>query len=68
MERFARLIQKAERDGNRLQITYVPEEEGEEWCVKFYPDPEESDYFYAYHCDLEMAATKLLDELREQNL
>jgi hypothetical protein len=68
MERFARLMQKARLEGYRLLLTYDPDEADEEWCVKLYPDRDESDYFYSYHTNLEQACHKLLDEIRSQNL
>lgn len=67
MERFKRLVQKAENEGCRLLVTYVPSEDGEEWCVKYYPDAEESDHYYAYHSQLELAAHQVLDELRNMH-
>ncbi len=64
MENLQRLIQKTVDNECRLSIQFDPQEYGEEWGVKFYPDSDDNAHFYAYNSDLEGASRQLLDELR----
>lgn len=63
MNSFERLIEKARAGNYRLMIRFDPEEHGEEWGVKFYPDYDDDAHFYAYNTNLESASRQLLDEL-----
>ncbi len=66
MEHLKKLIQKATEKNCRIQIQYDPNEDGEEWAVKFYPEEDDA-HFFAYNTDLDNAARQLLDELRGFN-
>ena len=65
MNNFERLINKAKIKDCRLQIRFDPQNQGEEYEVKFYPELDDDAHFYAYHSDLDNAAKQLLDELQE---
>jgi hypothetical protein len=67
MDNLERLIQKAVDNQCRLQIRFDPEEKGEQWGIKFYPELDDDGHFYAYHEYLQTAARKLLDELAKSN-
>ncbi len=63
MNNLERLIQKANEKGCRLLIRYDPSQTDEEWGIKFYISDDDA-HFFAYHEDLEIAARKLLNELK----
>lgn len=67
MDNLERLIQKAHDKECRLQMRFDPEERGEKWGIKFYPELDDDAHFYAYHDDLNQAARQLLDELQGFN-
>lgn len=64
MSSFARLTEKAIVKGCRILVRFDPEEVGEEWGIKFYPDADDDGHYYAYNSDLEIASRQLLDELQ----
>ena len=64
MENFQRLIEKAQFKDCRLLIRFDPEEYGEEWGIKFYPEPDDDAHFYSFSRDIETASRLLLDELK----
>lgn len=64
MDSFLRLINKAIENDCRLQVRFDPEERGEEWGIKYYPDNDDDAHYYAYNSSLESASRQLLDELR----
>lgn len=63
MESFKRLMCKGAEKACRLMIRFDPDEVGEEWGVKFYPEPDDDAHFYAYNTTLEAASRQVLDEL-----
>jgi hypothetical protein len=63
MESFKRLMMKGATKACRLLIRFDPDEVGEEWAVKFYPEPDDDAHFYAYNSSLEAASRQLLEEL-----
>ena len=63
MESFKRLMGKGAEKACRLMIRYDPDEAGEEWCVKFYPEPDDDAHFYSYNTSLEAASRQVLNEL-----
>lgn len=63
MESFKRLMMKGATKACRLLIRFDPDEVGEEWVVKFYPEPDNDAHFYAYNSSLEAASRQLLEEL-----
>jgi hypothetical protein len=63
MESFKRLMMKGATKASRLFIRFDPDELGEEWAVKFYPEPDDDAHFYAYNSSLEAASRQLLEEL-----
>jgi hypothetical protein len=67
MYNLKQLIQKAINKNCRLQIRFDPEENGEQWRIKFYPQYSDDAHFYSYHQDLDAAARRLLDELEDFN-
>jgi hypothetical protein len=64
MSNFMKLADKANNKGCRLLIRFDPQEHGEEWGVKFYPDEDDDGHYYAYNSDLDAACHQLLDELQ----
>lgn len=68
MSNLERLITKATENGCRLLIQFDPEERGEQWGIKFYPESDDDAHFYAYTSDLDSSARQLLDELRGYKL
>ena len=64
MTNLERLIQKANAEGCRILMRFDPQETGEQWGIKYYPNYDDDDHFYAYHNDIDTAARKLLDELQ----
>ena len=65
MENVTRLMKKAESTQCRVLIQYDPEEIGEEYAIKYYPEPCSDAHYYAYNTSLDSACHQLLDELRE---
>ncbi len=65
MDNLKRLITKAKDKDCRLLIRFDPQENGEEWAIKFYPENDDDAHYYAYNVDLDVAARQLLDELEE---
>lgn len=61
---FEKLQKKAAIQECRMMIIFDPEEIGEQWGIKFYPDSEDDAHFFAYNVDLDLAARQILDELR----
>jgi hypothetical protein len=66
MDNVSRLVSKVTQKGFRIQIRFDPEEKGEEWEVKLYPEYDDDAHFYAYAKDLNQACRKLLDEVDEE--
>lgn len=64
MDNISRLIKKAAEKEWRLSFRFDPEEEGEQWEAKVYPDSESDCHFYAYHDFLDNACAKILEEIR----
>ena len=64
MNNLERLIAKADEKNCRILMRFDPEEVGEEWGIKFYPEDDDDAHFYAYNSDLDSAARQLLDELQ----
>jgi hypothetical protein len=63
MSSFIKLVNKATEHGCRIQLRYDPEERGEEWGIKYYPDSNDDAHYYAYSRDLESTSMQLLEEL-----
>lgn len=64
MDSFLRLMNKANDNHCRLLVQFDPDELGEQWGIKFYPESDDDAHFYAYNSTLEAASRQLLDELR----
>lgn len=64
MQNLTKLIDKSIEKNCRLQIRFDPEESGEQFGIKFYPEADNGAHFYAYHDSIEEAARIILDELR----
>lgn len=64
MNEVEKLIQRAKSRNCRIQMRFDPQEVGEEWGIKFYPEDDDDAHFYAYSNDLNTAAHKILDELQ----
>ena len=65
MNNLQKLIQKSASKGCRLLMRFDPDEQGEQWGIKFYPEHDDDAHFFAFHDDIDVAARKLLDELQD---
>lgn len=63
MSNLQRLIQKAIEKDCCIKMRFDPDEDGEQWGIKFYPHKGYESHFFAYHEDLEIASRLLMDEL-----
>lgn len=66
MDNVSRLVSRANIKRYRIQIRFDPEQQGEEWEVKLYPDMDDDAHFYAYSSDLNSACKQLLDEVQAE--
>ena len=64
MNNLDKLVLKAIEKDCRLSFRFDPDEEDEQWELKFYPDKGDCAHFYAFNNDLQEAARQLLDEIR----
>ena len=63
MTNFDKLIARTSEKGGILNLRFNPEERGECWGIKYYPNPDDDGHYYAFHDDLNECAHKILDEL-----
>jgi hypothetical protein len=66
MNDVERLISRARIKECRIQIRFNPEDKGEEWEIKLYPEMNDDAHFYAYSSDINQAAKLVLDEVQEE--
>lgn len=66
MDNVSRLVSRVTAKGYRIQIRFNPEEQGEEWEVKLYPEMDDDAHFYAYSSNLDHACKQLLDEVQAE--
>jgi hypothetical protein len=59
-----KLFDRAVSQRAEVKVHYMPTNIiGERWKIKYYPDPNEDNHFWAYHKDVDMCADKLIDEM-----